>query len=282
LKRPLSRPSKVAVINPVSASYTRTLRVNARAVQITVTSAGTVEQPALNLTYPDDLTQDERSLVGKCVQRIFSTEVNVNDFYVRMSRSPEWSKLIEQLYGLRPIQDADLFESMVKIIIGQQLNVRFAATLVERLVDFSGEVVNWNGTSFLVFPSVEQVACWSYSDLRALSFSQRKAEYVIDFARAVVAGQVNLDELWDMRDDEIYDVLMPLRGIGRWTVECFLLFGMGRLDVMPAADIGIQNALQQLYGMAQRPKEEEVRQLAEPWTPWRSYATYYLWQSLIK
>ena len=188
---------------------------------------------------------------------------------------------MDRFCGLRPILDADLFESMVKIIIGQQLNVRFAATLTERLVDLGGETVEWNSVLLPVFPSAEQVARWPYDELQSRSFSRRKAEYVIDFARAVVDGRVDLDGLWRMADGEICERLTSLRGIGRWTVECFLLFGIGRPDVLPAADIGVQNALQRLYGMDRRPGEDEVRRLAEPWAPWRSYVTYYLWQSLI-
>jgi DNA-3-methyladenine glycosylase II len=170
---------------------------------------------------------------------------------------------------------------MIKAIIGQQVNVKFAATLVERIVDFGRETVEWKDLCLPVFPAPETVAGWSPEQLQALSFSRRKAEYVIDFARAVVDGKVDLDGLWHMTEDEIFETLMPLRGVGRWTVECLLLFGMGRPDVLPAADIGVQNAVQKLYGLPSRPTEAMVRRLGEAWTPWRSYATYYLWQSLI-
>ncbi len=281
LRRPLSRPSKVTVIDFDGASYTRAISLSTRVVPVTVVGRGTVDNPVLRLIYPADVSNKERSEVRARVSRMFSANANMRDFYSMMNIQPEWDGLIKQLYGLRPIQDNDLFESMVKVIIGQQLNVKFAATLVERLVDLGGESVEWADISLPIFPSPEQVAGWSYNDLQGLSFSQRKAEYVIDFARAVVDGRVHLGGLRDLADEEIYDALMPLRGIGRWTVECFLLFGMGRPDVMPAADIGVQNAVQRLYGMAERPKEEEVRRLAELWEPWRSYATYYLWQSLI-
>ncbi len=282
LRRPLSRLSKVTVIDAEAGSYTRAIRLGTRVVPVTVVVQGTVDQSLLRIIHPEGLSDSEQAEVHERLARMFNTHVNVQDFYSRMQTQPGWEGLIKQLYGLRPIQDADLFESMVKVIVGQQLNVQFAATLVERLVDLGGEVVDWHDTALPVFPSAERVADWSYQDLRALSFSQRKAEYVIDFARAIVDGHVDLDGLWSQSDAGIYDTLMPLRGIGRWTVECFLLFGMGRPDVMPAADIGVQNAMQKLYGVDHRPKEDEVRELSEAWAPWRSYATYYLWQSLIR
>ncbi len=282
LRRPLSRISKAVAIDPETASYSRALRLPTRIVPVTVTDAGAVDQPDLRLAYPDHLSEDEGAAVRATVRRMFSTGIRLDQFHELMSATPEWEDAMERFRGLRPILDADPFESMVKVIIGQQLNVRFAAALTERLVDLGGETVEWNGVLLPVFPSAEQVARWSYDELQRCSFSRRKAEYVVDFARSVVDGRVDLDALWRMTDGEIGERLTSLRGIGRWTVECFLLFGMGRPDVLPAADIGVQNAVRRLYGMDRRPGEDEVRRLAEPWAPWRSYATYYLWQSLIR
>lgn len=282
LQRPLSRPLKVNVIDPEALSYTTALRLPTRVIPVTIVGMGTVDHPRLRLTYPDGLSDEERTTVRETVCRMFSTAIDLTDFYARLSTTEQGAALVKQNDGLRPIHDASLFESMVKVIIGQQLHVRFAAVLVDRLVELGGEAVEWNGMRLSVFPSSAQVACWSYEQLQALSFSRRKAEYVIDFARAVENGRVDLESLWRMPDDQIYEELLSLRGIGRWSVECFLLFGLGRPDVMPAADIGVQSAMQRLYGMAHRPGEAEVRRLAEAWAPWRSYATYYLWQSLIR
>jgi DNA-3-methyladenine glycosylase II len=281
LKRPLSRPSRLAVIDSDSLTYTTAVRLTTRAVPITVACEGTVDEPALILSYPDDVSEHEQAVLRERVRFMFSVDRDLTPFYGRLSEDPVWAQLIQLHYGLRPIHDADLFESMIKAIIGQQVNVKFAATLVERIVDFGGESVEWNGLRLPVFPSPETVAGWSPEQLQALSFSRRKAEYVIDFARAVVHGKLDLDGLWHMTDEQIHATLTPLRGIGRWTVECLLLFGMGRPDVLPAADIGVQNAVQRLYGLPSRPTEAMVRRLGQAWTPWRSYATYYLWQSLI-
>jgi DNA-3-methyladenine glycosylase II len=282
LLRPLSRPNKTTVIDTETLSYTTVIRLKTRAIPITVTGEGTVDDPIITITYPDDLSEPERSAVRERVQFMFATGFDLTPLYDRWPEDPVWASLIQRQNGLRPIHDGDLFESMIKVIIGQQVNVKFAATLVNRLVDLGGETVEWNFRLLPIFPSPERVASWSYEQLGALSFSQRKAEYVIDFARAVVNGKIELDGLWKMTDMEIYETLTPLRGIGRWTVECFLLFGMGRPDVLPAADIGVQQAVQKLYGLSHRPGEEKVRRWAEAWAPWRSYATYYLWQSLIR
>lgn len=280
LQRSLSRQSQIHFIDAETSTFSRVFQLKSHYIPMTISSVGTPDQPILQLTYPDNLSQQTRAELRSSIQKMFSTEINLLPFYQQMSNDEHWQILITQFYGLRPIQDANLFESMIKIIIGQQLNTKFAATLVERLIDLGGEFIYWNDMNMPVFPSPEKVANWSYAQLRAHAFSQRKAEYIIDFARAVVNGSIDLEDLWQMKDEEIFEKLILLRGIGRWTVECFLLFGLGRPDFIPAADIGIQNAIQKLYGLPTRPKEKEIRHLSESWSPWRSYATYYLWQSL--
>lgn len=281
LRRPLSRPSSIAVTNVEDCSYTRAIRLGHRAVPFTVASRGTADAPVLELTYPDDLSAVERGQLVHRIQHMLSAQFDLTAFYTSVAHDAHWARLTTQLYGLRPIQDADLFECMMRTIIGQQLHVKVAATLVERMIALGGDRVMWKDRELPVFPSPETVASWSYEALRARAFSQRKAEYVIDFARLVAQGQLNLQALWSLPDERVAETLLPLRGIGRWTVECFLLFGMARPDILPAADIGIQNAVQKLYALSRRPTESEIRQLATKWAPLRSYATYYLWQSLI-
>lgn len=283
LLRPLSRPTKLVEMDLENASMTRALRLHSGVVPVEATAAGDVERPLLQIRYPDGLGTRDRSLLRDRIRFLFNIDADLSGFSGTLSRTPEWRPLLRRFHGLRPIQDPDLFESMVKTIIGQQLHVRVAATLVERLVDLGGETVEWRGRTLAVFPSPERVAGWSYDLLCARSFSRRKAEYVIDFARAVAGGKIELEALRTTGDEQVFAELMPLRGVGRWTVECFLLFGLGRPDHIPAGDVGIQNAVRRLYGGEEgpRPTEEQVRSLAEAWSPWRSLASYYLWQSLI-
>ncbi|QQE77190.1 DNA-3-methyladenine glycosylase [Alicyclobacillus sp. SO9] len=281
LKRPLSRPSGVALVNAETNSYTTVLRLLGKLIPVTVWGVGSIDNTVLQAEYPDDLSEAENKQVVRQLRHIFAMDSDLAGFYSTLSHDKRWEGLLKRFRGLRPIQDSNLFESMVRIVIGQQLNVKFAATLVERLVKLNDEAVNWHDEVIPVFPGPETVASWSYDELRQQSFSQRKAEYVIDFARLVVDGKVDLDDLWSMESEQVFAKMLAIRGVGRWTVECFLLFGMGREDLIPAGDIGIQNALQKLYSLSYRPKEVEVREFAEEWSPYRSYATYYLWQSLL-
>jgi DNA-3-methyladenine glycosylase II len=261
----------------------RTIRpsLEAAPVLIQAESAGTVDQPSIQVSVIGaEETGADTSQLSRRLHRMFTADMDIGAFYAVMEKDPVMKDVVRRHYGLRLITDSDLFESMVRTIIGQQLTVSFASTLTMRLVELASEPFESEGLSYPVFPSPSQVASLSVPQLRELQFSTRKAEYVIDFARAVHAGTVDLEALYAMGDEEVIETLLPLRGIGRWTVECLLLFGMGRPNLLPAADIGLRNAVRNQYGLDHQASEAEVRQLGEAWAPFRSYATYYLWETL--
>jgi DNA-3-methyladenine glycosylase II len=220
--------------------------------------------------------------LAQYVSRMFGIGNSLVHFYNHLEANDKLNGLVDMFHGMRVITNPDLFETTVDTIIGQQVNLKFAATLKERLVRFAGEVRTFEGEDLYLFPSAEKVAKLEYGQLRELSFSQRKAEYIIDLARLIEVGKVDLEALWTMSNEEIMETLLPLRGIGVWTIECLMLFGLNRPDVLPAADIGVRNAVKALHGLESQPKSEEIRLLAEQehWHPWESYITYYLWQYL--
>ena len=117
-------------------------------------------------------------------------------------------------------------------------------------------------------------------ELRELQFSQRKAEYVIGVGEKVASGELNLEEIAHESDEVIIKELTKIRGIGPWTAQSFLLFGLGRPNLFPMADIGIQNAIKKLFGMEQKPTREEMERLSAAWDPYLSYASLYLWRSI--
>jgi len=117
-------------------------------------------------------------------------------------------------------------------------------------------------------------------ELRELQFSGRKAEYIIGIAKAVADGHLDLNALADKSDAEVMSTLIKLRGVGPWTVQNFLMFGLGRRNLFPMADIGIQNAIKKLYNMERKPTIEEMEQYKKAWEPYLSYASLYLWRSI--
>ncbi|MFC5713249.1 DNA-3-methyladenine glycosylase family protein [Thalassorhabdus alkalitolerans] len=184
--------------------------------------------------------------------------------------------IVERFKGVPLVCDFDLYGCLIKTIIHQQLNMTFAYQLSSRFVFQFGEKVN--GAWF--YPSPEMIAELETEDLTCLQFSRRKAEYVIDTSRLIADGKLDLEGLRAKEDNEIISILTAIRGVGPWTAECFLLFGLGRADLLPAADIGIQNALKKLLELPNKPSKEEVIEWSAAWSPYKSYAALYLWLSI--
>jgi DNA-3-methyladenine glycosylase II len=130
------------------------------------------------------------------------------------------------------------------------------------------------------FPSPEQVLAKTDAQLRSVGLSEKKVLYIKDLAAHVRDGKLNFHRFHRMTDEEIVAHLTQVKGIGKWTAEIFLMFNLGRPDVMPADDLGVQNAVQRHYRMRQRPNRKRLLKHAERWRPYRTAAAWYLWRSL--
>lgn len=167
---------------------------------------------------------------------------------------------------------SNYYQSLVESIIGQQLSVKAAAAIRDRFVQlFDGE-----------FPSPEQIITVDIETYRNVGLSRPKARYIIDLAEHVIDGSIHFDHLDTLSNQQIIDELTVVKGIGIWTVHMFLMFCMGRLDVLPVGDLGIRNAVQKLYGFESVVTPEQVQLIAEQhsWHPYESVASFYLWKSL--
>jgi DNA-3-methyladenine glycosylase II len=164
----------------------------------------------------------------------------------------------------------DAYGALLRAIVGQQLSTKAARTIYLRVIDIFG------GRT----PSPEQLLEASEADLRAAGLSGRKVEYVRDLAAHIVAGELEIDRLDELGDEEVIAELVAVRGLGQWTAEMFLLFHLERPDVLSGGDLGIRKAVQIEYGLAQMPTPQQVLEIGEPWRPRRSLASLYLWESL--
>jgi DNA-3-methyladenine glycosylase II len=181
-------------------------------------------------------------------------------------------KLIPQFGEARLQSRGDAFTTLARSIVGQQISVKAAQSVWDKLVLLLGTPAT----------RIEPLAVHSRlaSQLREAGLSLRKAEYLLDLARHFDSGQVHVDEWQRMPDEAIIEELVAIRGIGRWTAEMFLIFRLQRLDVLPVGDLGIQNAIQKAYRLRKKPSPERMRKLAAVWQPYRSIACWYLWRSL--
>jgi len=164
------------------------------------------------------------------------------------------------------------YHELVDSIISQQLSVKAARTIEGRFKDlFGGD-----------FPSPKQILEKDVEELRAVGLSRPKARYIQDLAMKIIDGEVRFDTLDQLSNQEIIDELTKVKGIGVWTVHMFLMFCMGRLDVLPVGDLGIRNGIMKLYELGAVPDASELEAIAlqNKWHPYGSVASWYIWQSL--
>lgn len=166
----------------------------------------------------------------------------------------------------------EYYRALGDSIIGQQLSVKAASTIKRRFRDlFGGD-----------FPAPEAILAKSVEELRTAGLSGAKAKYIRDLAQHIIDGKVVFDRLDDQTNDEIIKELTDVKGIGEWTVHMFLMFCMGRLDVLAVGDLGVRSGIKKLYGLEDLPTPAEVTALAKKnqWHPYESVACWYVWRFL--
>lgn len=170
---------------------------------------------------------------------------------------------------LKPGARGDNFTTILRAIVGQQLSAKAAETIWQRLI-----ALHPNGKK--VHP--EDILTSTDKQLRAVGLSNAKVSYAKDLAQRVLSGELQLARIGRFDDERIINDLVAVSGIGRWTAEMFLIFKLGRPDVWPVDDLAIRNAVKRAYNL--EPTKSNLANVAEPWRPWRSVASWYLWRSL--
>ena len=170
----------------------------------------------------------------------------------------------------REERPADAYGALLRAIVGQQLSTKAARTIYGRILDL------FDGST----PAPDRLLEASEADLRAAGLSGRKVEYIRDLASHVISGELELDRLGELSDEEAIEEIVAVRGLGRWTAEMFLIFHLERPDVISGGDLGIRKAIQIEYGLDAMPTPTEVVERSEAWRPHRSLASIYLWESL--
>jgi DNA-3-methyladenine glycosylase II len=185
-------------------------------------------------------------------------------------RDPHLKQLMARIGPCRLKPDAgDPFALLVRSIVSQMISTKAAAAVLARVREAMGEKGLTPGG----------VQALSETDLRAAGLSGAKVRSLRTLADRAASGELPLDRLEKLTDEEIASHLLPVPGIGTWTVEMFLIFGLGRLDVLPVGDLGVRAGARDLYGLEKLPTAAELSALAEPWRPYRTVASWYLWRS---
>ncbi|MEM4377439.1 MAG: DNA-3-methyladenine glycosylase [Candidatus Nitrosotenuis sp.] len=186
-----------------------------------------------------------------------------------LRKDAKLAKIIDAVgkYKINLVRDP--YESLVEAIITQQLSGKAAESISKRFRKMYGG-----------FPKPREVVKTPHSKLRKVGLSDMKVTYIKDLSKKIESNDLRLDSLKDMNDEEVIEHLSQVKGIGRWTAEMFLIFSLGRLDVLPVGDLGLRKGVQKLYSLSELPQKDQIERLAEKWRPYRTVATWYIWKGL--
>jgi len=187
-----------------------------------------------------------------------------------LKKDPKLAKIIELVGEYQIRTSRNYYESLVEAIITQQLAGSAAKAISNRFRSLYGKS----------FPKPIDVINTSDSKLRKTGLSRRKIEYIKELSKAIKVKKLKMRSLSKLSDEEIVEQLTQIKGIGRWTADMFLIFSLGRMDVLPVGDLGLRKGVQLLNSSSKLPNAAEIKELAEKWRPYRTVATWYLWKSL--
>jgi len=242
-----------------------------------VRSVGSIDSPQLEVTL-------ERAPTGSSVAAIaaervawaLGTRTRLKEFYAMAEADPALGTYTRQLHGLHPTHTYSIFEAIVVAITGQQIAAGVARTIRSLLVQEYGRHVTIDGQDYHLFPTPQALKSAGVEELRKMKLSTRKAEYISDFASKVASGELHLEALHDLEDDEVEGQLIQLRGIGKWTVQWLQVVAMDRHDAFPSGDLALRRFVSFLYLERQPIDEALVEEFSRRWYPYRSLVTVYL------
>jgi DNA-3-methyladenine glycosylase II len=211
------------------------------------------------------------------VERQFATDLNLKPFYRIAESDRVLSHLVAHFRGMRIPQAPSIYELLISAILEQQVNLRFAYQVKKALVETYGTRIDFEETCYNAFPEPAALAITTPRALRRLQVSGPKARYIIGISRAVLDGSLDLEGLRQLEPAVAHAKLIEQKGVGDWTAQYVGLRALGHLDCLPAADVGLQKAIERFYRLRKQPTAARVEKLARAWAGWRSYATFYLW-----
>jgi len=240
-------------------TYRRVLAINDQAVLVEVTQKKT--KLSVIVTGPN-LCTVVRQKTTLALERLLGIRHDLSNFYNFASHHPRLNKLATQFRGLKPPRFATVFEGVVNGISCQQLSLTVGIIILNRLAERCGLSP---GPGMYAFPRPEDVARLNERDLRSLGYSGNKARALIELSGSIIEGRLDLGELERLDNQECFERLVAIRGVGRWTAEYVLLRGLGRTDVFPGDDVGARKNLERWLRLRKKLDYDRVQHVLHRW-----------------
>ena len=244
---------------------------------VSIRSVGSVDAPRLAVeARGDGLTAADADEARRIVSRMLATDADISAFYDMALQDPHLPPLVRNMYGLRPTCAPTAYEALVLAILGQQISTHVARMLRNLIIETYGERIVIDGETLHAFPRPETIAEAGVEGLRAIKFSGRKAEYITGISERVASGDLSLEAMRELPDEEIVSELLALRGVGAWTAHWMLIRAFGRQDGFPHGDLALQRMMGELVGDGSQMSPDDALAYSERWSPYRSWVTAYM------
>lgn len=261
--------------------YRRLIDLDDKLVLASVRSIGTLEAPelALELQGPELSPDDVESATDR-VSWLLGVDQDLAPFYELGRADQAMAGLVEQFYGLHLPHTASVFEALVLAVLGQQISTNVARIIRTLLIETFGPSAEFDGETYYAFPRPASIWASSPAELHTMKLTQRKSEYVHGLAGSALDPEMGLECLEELTDREIVEKLVALRGVGMWTAQWALIRAVGRPDALPLGDLALRRVVSRLFMDGEDVNDAKVEEIAQRWSPYRTYATVYLFSAL--
>jgi len=249
-----------------------------RLIPVALQSIGTVEEPKIEAKYFWTISEQEKEELSRTLDWIFSFSQDLTSLYAFMDKNPVLRDLKLKFYGLKAGSIGDtVFESIIKSIIQQQISIRVAFSITNRMVTRFGEKAEAEGVIYHDFPTAKRLSEATLEEIRQCGLSWRKAEYIKGIAEKAAAGEFDPEGLRSLSNEQVAETLKRFRGVGTWTAEMVLSAGLKRNTCIPAGDLGVRRTFSRFYSdNGTILSETEVRGIAEGWQEFTKDIVYYI------
>ena len=258
--------------------WRRAIRLDSgKLIPVALRSIGTVEEPKIEAKYFQTISKQERQMLPRTLDWIFSFNQDLTSLYVFMDKDSVLRDLKLKFYGLKAGSiGATVFECIIKSIIQQQISIRVAFSITNKMVTRFGEKAEAEGEIYYDFPTPKRLAEATLEEIRQCGLSWRKAEYIKGIAVETADSKFNPEGLRALSNEQVAETLKRFRGVGTWTAEMVLSAGLKRNACIPAGDLGVRRTVSRLYSDNEILSESEVRRIAREWGEFTKDIVYYI------
>jgi DNA-3-methyladenine glycosylase II len=265
----------------VDGVYRRLLDLDGQLVLASVSSVGSLEEPKLAVELQGEgLESSVAELAANKVAWLLGSEQELAPFYALAQSDPAMAAITQRFHGLHMPHTASVFEALVLAILGQQIATNVARIIRTLLIETHGPRQIFDGETYYAFPRPETLAALRVEDLRGLKLSQRKAEYVHGIACTALDDPEFIEGLHHLDDEAVVRQITSLRGVGNWTAQWLLIRALGRPDALPLGDLALRRVVSRLYFQDEPLNDAQVEELCRRWSPYRTYATTYMFTAM--